>query len=192
MVFVPLAATVLALIYWYLAINQRVDDTAKSWDAKNPSHDQGTTRLMWLIIFLQLFTPWGYMFLLGSGKGSYFVDLILLLLIPTGIYLRSVAMRTLGKFFTRTLQIREGHKVVSTGPYAWIRHPGYAAHMLVNFPYALLITHSVGGLAIQIAIFAAGYTKRIGAEEKMLRESLGDEYRAYEKKVPSRLIPFVF
>ena len=72
-----------------------------------------------------------------------------------------------------------------------MRHPGYAARILVCFPYAFLVTHSLVALALQVLLFAAGYYMRISAEETMLRSSLGDAYYSYEKRVPYRFVPFL-
>jgi protein-S-isoprenylcysteine O-methyltransferase Ste14 len=121
MAVVQLAATTLASSYWYLAIHQRADDTAKSWKAENSSHDKGTTQKLLGVITGLLVLPWIYVAIFSSQSGSLLVDLILLAMIPLAILLRSWAMRTLGIYFTRTLRIREEHKVVSTGPYAYVR-----------------------------------------------------------------------
>jgi len=37
-------------------------------------------------------------------------------------------MRTLGKFFSRNVKKMEGHKIVSDGPYQFVRHPGLFFH----------------------------------------------------------------
>jgi len=42
-----------------------------------------------------------------------------------GIAVRQWAARTLGRFFTQSVMIREGHRVITSGPYRFVRHPGY-------------------------------------------------------------------
>jgi protein-S-isoprenylcysteine O-methyltransferase Ste14 len=47
------------------------------------------------------------------------------LLSSFGAAIRILSYRALGHMFTFEMTIRRGHKLVTTGPYAWVRHPGY-------------------------------------------------------------------
>ena len=115
----------------------------------------------------------------------------LLVLIPVGTALRFWAMRALGEFFTRTLVVHDDHRVVSSGPYARIRHPGYLAHLLALPSAGALLSGSLSVGATALIILGAAYVRRIRSEEAMLVASLGSEYEAYRQQTV-RLVPWVY
>ena len=84
--------------------------------------------ISWLVLLL---TALLNQFQIGIVEPHLVFTAIGVVLMATGVVLRAVAMRTLGKFFTRTLQIREGHHVVSDGIYRRIRHPGYLGDIVL-------------------------------------------------------------
>ena len=88
-----------------------------------------------------------------------------------------------------TIQVAEGQKVVSTGPYAVIRHPMYswALVMLLGIPLAL---GSWWGLLMLVPA-VAGIVWRLQDEESFLAKNLPG-YTEYKRKVPHRLVPFVW
>jgi protein-S-isoprenylcysteine O-methyltransferase Ste14 len=92
-------------------------------------------------------------------------------------------------FGASTIQIAEGQRVVSTGPYAVVRHPMYtgALILLLGIPLAL---GSWWGLIMFVAS-VAGIVWRLLDEERFLSRNLAG-YTEYVKKVPYRLIPFVW
>jgi protein-S-isoprenylcysteine O-methyltransferase Ste14 len=87
------------------------------------------------------------------------------------------------------IQAERGHHVISTGPYAIVRHPMYAASLIMLTGWALALNSAWGVLgAVFIEILIA---LRIGGEEKVLREGLPG-YVEYTQKVRYRLIPYVW
>jgi protein-S-isoprenylcysteine O-methyltransferase Ste14 len=107
-----------------------------------------------------------------------------------GLGLRTWAAWTLGAGYTRTLKVSPDQRVVLTGPYAVVRHPGYAADILMLMGYGLAWT-SVGALVITTLPMAVAYSYRIRVEEQMLHKNLGDEYLRYRERT-WRLLPGVF
>jgi protein-S-isoprenylcysteine O-methyltransferase Ste14 len=77
------------------------------------------------------------------------------LLCILGALLRLWSYRTLGRFFTFQLSIREDHRLVTHGPYAYVRHPGYSAIILVFFGGALVL-FSPGGWVRECGVGALG------------------------------------
>jgi protein-S-isoprenylcysteine O-methyltransferase Ste14 len=94
------------------------------------------------------------------------------------------AVRTLGRQWAVGARIIEAHELVTTGPYAWVRHPIYAGMggMLIA---SGLVVSSWWALATAIAFYGAGAIVRVRAEEKLLLEAFGDEYRGYRARVPA-------
>lgn len=104
--------------------------------------------------------------------------------------LRVAAVRTLGSHFTRTLRTGTDQVVVTDGPYRFVRHPGYAATLAMWLGYGLALTSVPATFATTLPNLAA-YLRRIDAEEIMLVDSLGEGYRAYQRRT-RRLIPAVY
>jgi len=98
--------------------------------------------------------------------------------------------KDLGRNWSVTLEVREGHQLVTQGVYAFVRHPMYASFFLWGIAQALLIPNWIAGLAGLTAV-AALYAVRQENEEAMMRETFGAQYDAYCQRT-RRLIPGVF
>ena len=92
-------------------------------------------------------------------------------------------------WLSRTVEVQQGQRVVDTGLYGVVRHPMYAATVLL-FLSMPLILGSLWGFVLLLA-YPAVLVPRILNEEKVLKEGLPG-YEAYMKKVRWRLIPFVW
>jgi protein-S-isoprenylcysteine O-methyltransferase Ste14 len=109
------------------------------------------------------------------------------LFFAVGIWLLWRSHADLGRNFAPTLQIVEDHSLVTDGVFRRIRHPMYAAHLLWAIGQMLLLQNWIAGpafLVVQIPL----YLRRIPAEERMMLEQFGDEYREYMKRT-GRLFP---
>jgi len=104
-----------------------------------------------------------------------------------GLALREWVLIKLGRFFSRTVQIEKGHKIISAGPFKWIRHPAYTGMVLIYAGFILSIGTWVGALVTSMIILVSLF-HRINIEEKILLETFGDEYREYMSKT-WRLFP---
>jgi len=98
--------------------------------------------------------------------------------------------KALGRNWSITLEIREKHKVVSSGPYKFVRHPMYLSFLLMGLGQAMLLPNWVAGTAGIIG-FAVLFFLRVDKEERMMQESLGPEYEQYMKQT-KRIIPFLY
>ena len=87
------------------------------------------------------------------------------------------------------IQTERGHRVISTGPYAAVRHPLYAA-MLIYLPANALLLGSWYGLAASF-VLSGGLVFRTAMEDRELRRGLAG-YTEYAAQVRYRLIPFVW
>ena len=93
---------------------------------------------------------------------------------------------TLGKEWSPHLQMRGEHRLVTTGPYARMRHPIYLALMGFLTGIALVTANVffVALLAVSIVVLAL----RIPKEEQMMIEEFGEAYEAYMHRT-GRLLP---
>jgi protein-S-isoprenylcysteine O-methyltransferase Ste14 len=96
--------------------------------------------------------------------------------------------KALGRNWSVSLQMREGHKLITDGIYAHIRHPMYTAFWLMALAQACLLPNWVAGFSGIIG-FGTLYLLRVGPEEEMMVESFGEEYRAYMART-GRLTPW--
>jgi protein-S-isoprenylcysteine O-methyltransferase Ste14 len=87
------------------------------------------------------------------------------------------------------IQRERGHRVISTGPYRHIRHPMYAAALLLIAGTSLLLGSLWGLIAVPVLAVLLGL--RIGIEERELRAGL-EGYGDYAARVRYRLIPLVW
>jgi len=92
-------------------------------------------------------------------------------------------------FGAATIEVSEGQRVISTGPYAWIRHPMYAAGllMLAGIPLAL----GSGWSALLVLVLLPALIWRLRDEERLLARNL-PEYIEYQRNVHYRLIPLIW
>ncbi len=111
-------------------------------------------------------------------------------LVLVGVALRQWAARTLGRSFTRSVLIREGHRVITAGPYRFVRHPGYAGVLVSQVGLALTLGNWLS-VVLMVTGFFLAHVPRITAEEAVLESSLGQPYRDYER-TRKRLIPGVW
>lgn len=92
-------------------------------------------------------------------------------------------------YLSRTIKVQENQKVVDRGLYGIVRHPMYAATLLL-FLSMPIVLGSVYSFAVFL-LYPFIISKRIKDEEKLLEQEL-DGYKEYKQKVKYRLIPFVW
>ena len=92
----------------------------------------------------------------------------------------------LGRLWSAQLQLRDDHRLVTTGPYARIRHPMYTAIIAWMIGAALITANwAVVAFAAAMMVFVAA---RVPREEQMMLERFGDDYRDYMRRT-SRFLP---
>ena len=84
----------------------------------------------------------------------------------------------LGRNWSPSLQLREGHTLVTRGVYRRVRHPMYASQWLWGVAQAQLLRNWIAGWA-GLALFAPLYLLRVPREEQMMLDEFGEAYRSY-------------
>ncbi|KAK3068423.1 farnesyl cysteine-carboxyl methyltransferase [Teratosphaeriaceae sp. CCFEE 6253] len=112
-------------------------------------------------------------------------------IVVVGQMARSTAMAQAGTNFNHTPQQtrKQGHELVTHGIYSWSRHPSYFGFFWWALGTQLLVGNKVCLVGYALVLWRFFYT-RIQAEERTLVQFFGDDYRAYRKRVGTR-IPFV-
>ncbi len=127
---------------------------------------------------------------LRSGANTWWTIAIGALVMLCGVALRSWAVFTLGRHFRREVTIEADQRVITTGPYRWVRHPAYAGNLLTYAGLGLVLGSWVSAAVVMAAVFI-GLIPRIKLEERTLERTFGPAYLAYER-VTARLIPGVW
>ena len=94
----------------------------------------------------------------------------------------------LGRNWSVTVTIKKGHELITSGPYAFVRHPIYTGLLLAFLGSALALGEWRGVVALALA--AGALWAKLRFEERWMREQFGEEYQSYAKRVPA-LVPFV-
>jgi len=154
---------------------------------------------LWDKVFLLAMTvAWcGWLPLMGLDAIRFRWSVMPVWLQCGGGVLMLLSFRMMGRVFRENtflapvvrIQTERGHKVISTGPYAIVRHPLYAAG-LIYLPATALLLGSWYGLAASF-VFSAGLVFRTAMEDRELRRGLAG-YTEYAARVRYRLIPFVW
>ncbi|KAG8212877.1 hypothetical protein J3R82DRAFT_11209 [Butyriboletus roseoflavus] len=149
---------------------------------------------------------------LGPAKASKLTAPFVLgaFLVTAGGIIRVQCYRTLGPHFTFVQCIRKEHKLVTTGPYAVVRHPGYAS-LLMCFVGSCVVfggpeswVRASGVLGVRwIRVVAAGWCllkvagfvtlfRRSTEEDQFLSERFGKEWEHWARRVKYKLVPFIY
>ena len=88
-------------------------------------------------------------------------------------------------YWSVTLELRENHRLITQGVYRYVRHPMYAALFLYSIGQALVLPNWLVGPSYLVA-FGILFALRIGAEERMMLETFGDESRVHGKDKAAR------
>lgn len=102
------------------------------------------------------------------------------------VWLVTAALKTLGKEWSLTARLVEGHKLATTGPYAFVRHPIYTGMLGMLLATGLAVSHWAALLAA-LVVFFVGTAIRVRSEEKLLREAFGEQFEKYAQRVPAIL-----
>ena len=168
--------------------------TQPSLDVKEAQSNKATDQNSFFVIFILSLVgitapiiEWAYFKENVNGISGLIPGFLLL---SFGIALRFWAIRTLGRFFTLSVQITAGHSLVRTGPYKLIRHPSYLGAFLAFVGSAVVLEAWIGLLIAIIAMLIA-YGARIRSEEHVLVQTFGVQYEEYRMET-KRMIPFVW
>ncbi len=107
-----------------------------------------------------------------------------------GFMIRIFSILTLKQYFTYSISEVENHKIIDTGLYHFIRHPGYLGQLIIFLGISTSISNWLSILVMMIPI-SLGYLYRIKVEERFMVDKLGKDYLAYQAQT-KRIIPMVY
>ena len=104
-----------------------------------------------------------------------------------GLVFSVSARRHLGKNWSQAVTVKEGHELITSGPYGLVRHPIYTG-LLLGFLGSAVARGQWRGL-IAIALVFVVLWRKLRLEEKWMRTQFGETYEAYSQKVAA-LVPY--
>ncbi|MCE3075175.1 methyltransferase family protein [Chryseobacterium gwangjuense] len=153
--------------------------------------DKSTLNILWVVIvpsiFFAVFISNRLYFPISKEQWIFFLGESCIVI---GILFRWIIIRSLGKYFTVDVSIREDHKIKKEGFYKYLRHPSYAFAMLTFVGLGLFLNNWISFAIAFLPPFLA-FNYRIKVEEEALIEQFGDEYIQYRKET-KKLIPFIY
>ncbi len=160
------------------------------------SHQDKQSALFFLVMFYAgIFSALAFAYLAPAFRMDYTdADISLFVMgiscIWLGILFRFWSIQTLGKYFRTLVLIHDDHKLITSGPYKYLRNPSYTGSILSVFGVGLALGNWMSLISITVAV-GIGYAWRIHVEEAALKERFGAAFDEYEKKTWS-LIPYVW
>jgi len=163
--------------------NYNLHENTQAWDKwRSPLVAFGSVFIL-LVAGLDVRYHW-------SAGFSRPVEMLGLAIILEGYLFASYAFIE-NAYFSGTVRIQgeRGHKVVSSGPYGWVRHPGYLGSLIASQGMPLLLDSAWAFLPV--VVFGVFFILRTSLEDRFLQGNLAG-YHEYAQKVCFRLLPGIW
>jgi protein-S-isoprenylcysteine O-methyltransferase Ste14 len=173
------------LLYWQIKAAD-----AKTTQRIEPAASRITRVLTILIAIGLLSIPhlplhWLYIQLWPVGFWTYWLGAALTV---AGLLFAVWAREHLGRNWSRSVTIKEGHELITTGPYAVVRHPIYTGSLAGFLGMAIAIAQVRGFVAFLLMFFVFWFKLRM--EEQFMRSQFGETYASYAQKTAA-LLPYL-
>jgi protein-S-isoprenylcysteine O-methyltransferase len=116
------------------------------------------------------------------------VSIVGVMLCAAGMALLVWARIVLGRNWSQTVSAKEGHELVTAGPYRTIRHPMYTGGLIACIGSAIVVG---GPWIFLLVILGALFLWRVGAEDRLMAQQFPNEYPDYKRRTKA-LLPFVW
>jgi protein-S-isoprenylcysteine O-methyltransferase Ste14 len=177
------------VIYYFI----RREPFWRSTGGGEAAREEKGDRSFWLILpgFLAVFfaPPLEFMYL-PLLPHSVWMQVAGLVLLGLSLALRIWARLHIRGLYSGHVEVQAEHRLVQSGPYRFVRHPGYTGLVLMALCVALGYSSLIGLLAIPVLLLP-GMAYRIRVEENLLENHFGEEYRQYALRT-KRLLPGIW
>ena len=110
------------------------------------------------------------------------------MLTVAGLLFTVSARLHLGRNWSGIVTVKEGHELVTGGPYRFVRHPIYSGLLLAFVGSGLARGEWRGVVAVALVLWALW--RKLRVEERWMRERFGAAYEAYSERVAA-LVPYL-
>lgn len=122
--------------------------------------------------------PWNTFFTIGMA------------LIAIGLTVRVHSILTLKQFFTYSVAKVDNQKIIESGMYKFIRHPGYLGQLMIFLGISISVSNWLSVLLMMVPV-TIGYLYRIQVEERFMLKEMGEDYLDYRSRT-KRIIPMIY
>jgi protein-S-isoprenylcysteine O-methyltransferase Ste14 len=176
---------IIFLLYWQIKAGN-----AKTTQRLEPAASRILRVFIFLIAIIILSTtriplPWLYLELWPEGLWPFWLGAGITI---AGLLFAVWAREHLGSNWSRSVTIKQDHELITTGPYAVVRHPIYTGILTGFLGMAIAISEMRGFLAF-VLIFLALWLK-LRMEEQWMRSQFGETYAAYAHQTAA-LVPYL-
>lgn len=181
------ASTFLSIIYaWFMPQNTLSDGVKDKLVNR-----QKVVLLLSMILYLIMFTllPYCDRHNLWQIKAENYLRYVGVVIFIIGLIFSTWSPLHLGQQFSFNLTIQEGHKLVTDGPFSYIRHPRYFGLIIWILGVSLIYLSIVGLLMTGVLTLLLAW--RIYDEEKLLQQEFGEQWTNYCQQT-KRIIPFIY
>src|SRR5579862_9256745 len=157
--------------------------------------EPAASRILRILIFLiaiVLFSTtriplrWLYFELLPAGLWSFWLGAGVMV---AGLLFAIWAREHLGRNWSSSVTIKQGHELITTGPYAVVRHPIYTGILAGLLGTAIALSQVRGFIAF--ALFFLMIWLKLRMEEQWMRSQFGETYSTYAQQTAA-LVPYLF
>jgi protein-S-isoprenylcysteine O-methyltransferase Ste14 len=174
------------LIYWQI----KAANTKKT-QRLEPAGSRILRALTVLVAIVLLSTtwiplPWLYRPIWRVGFWPFWLGAALTV---GGLLFAVWAREHLGRNWSSSVSIKQDHELITTGPYALVRHPIYTG-ILAGFLGVAVAISQVRGLVVFVLVFL-GFWAKLSMEEQWMRSQFGETYATYVRRTAA-LVPYLF
>lgn len=174
------------IVYW------RIKAAGTKTTQRSEAAASGILRALTFLIVIALLSipcipvPWLYRQLWPSDLWSFCVGAAVTI---AGLLFAVWARHHLASNWSSSVTIKQGHELITTGPYAVVRHPIYTG-ILTGFLGTAVALSQVRGVIGFVLIFVVLWAK-LRREEEWMRSQFGETYATYARQTAA-LVPYIF
>jgi protein-S-isoprenylcysteine O-methyltransferase Ste14 len=177
------AIWIVYLIYWQIAAVH-----VKATERMEPGASRTFRSILFLAAIVLLMDnhipmPWLYRTFIPVAMSSFWVGAAITI---AGLLFAVWARVTIGTNWSRSVTIKRGHELITSGPYSVVRHPIYTG-ILIGFLGTAIATTQYRGILAFLLVFLSLWHK-LRLEERWMHDQFGPAYTAYARRTAA-LIP---
>lgn len=181
---------IISMVAWFLS-EILYKNILKSNEKDKKDQDKSTLNLLWTAIPFSVVSSVTVSYLMKFPvTDEVWIFYLGIVFLYIGIIFRFIIIKSLGKYFTVDVTIREDHQIKKEGFYKYLRHPSYTCSLLTSLGLGLYLNNWLSLFLAFIPPFVA-FSYRITIEERALIKQFGEEYLEYRRKT-KKLIPFIY
>jgi protein-S-isoprenylcysteine O-methyltransferase Ste14 len=138
-----------------------------------------------LLLPIRIALPWLYLQLWPVGYWPFWLGAAVTI---AGLVFAVWARGYLGRNWSSSVTIKQGHELITTGPYAVVRHPIYTGILTGFLGMAIAISQVRGFVVVVLILFA--YWTKLRIEERWMRSEFGETYATYARRTAA-LVPYL-